>query len=306
MRPAILICFFAVSGYAANAQFSLLPQLGLERSKTAIAFNKQAFAAPLGCRWSPQAAVRLEYTFKKSHGPFVEVATSRSIVKYDFSDAQTAASDYTATRGKMQLRLEGGYQVATKPIYFKKAPTRAATSQFQKSSPRSGCHSYTMQSGGCSRMHKATTAQKPRDTRTWMRLQPAVGVAYIPGTPTNTIYEAAPAVYQYNAGNWTTAFSSGMGFEFGKGTQPKFQISLNYLKGLSNLGTQSITTLIDNKPVTTNLKSSTASWNIRMGIPIRFEKKQPVVKQQTSEKTYNAERRCGQYKMQYHHRCGGY
>jgi len=307
MRPAILICLFGVSGYAANAQFSILPQLGLENSKTAVSVNKQDFVSPLGGTWSPQAAMRFDYTFKKGHGPFVGLATSRSIVKYDFSDLQTAMTAYTASRGKTQLRFEGGYQVSTKPIYFTKAATTSSvTSHCQKSEQHMGCNRSVAHSGCGNRTNKTMAAAKPKDTRTWMRIQPSAGVAYVPGAPRADVYEAEPAVYRYNAGNWTTAFVTGVGFEFGKGTQRKYIISLNYLKGLGNLDTKNITTLVGNKPTTTSMKSTASSWNVRMGIPISFGKKQSVPKHQAVEKTYNVEKRCGQYMMQYHKQCSGY
>jgi len=312
MRPFILICLFAVSGYAATAQFTVLPQFGLENSKTAVAVNQQSYFSPLGGQWSQQAAVRLDYAFKKMHGPFIELATSRSVVNYKFSDPQNATTAYTALRGNMQLRLEGGYQVTTKPLYFNKsAPattsTSSTTSHCQKSEQRTGCSKYMTHSWcGGSKTTKTTAAAPPKDTRSWMRLQPAVGVAYIPGAPRSDIYQAEPAVYQYNAGNWTTAVVSSLGFEFGKGTERTYTISLNYLKGLGNLDMKSMNTVVDNKPITTTMQSKVSNWSIRMGIPISFGKKQAAAKQQATQKSYNTEKRCSQYKMEYHRHCSGY
>jgi hypothetical protein len=97
----------------------------------------------------------------------------------------------------------------------------------------------------------------------------------------------------------------GVGFEFGKGTQSKYNISLNYLKGLGNLDTKTLTTMSGNKPITTTMKSSSTSWNLRMGIPIHFAKKQPVEKQQVTPKTYSPQRKCGEYKSQYKGHCTG-
>jgi hypothetical protein len=171
MRSSILICLSLILGYAATAQLTLLPQLGLENSRTAIAIDKASSFAPLGGKLSPQAALRLEYLFKKSHsGPFLGLATSRSVVNYEFSDPASGLSEYTATRGATQLRLEGGYQLASKPIYFKKAATAksAATSQYQKSQQPSGCSRSMAQSRCGSKGSKTTAAAK--DTRSWMRI----------------------------------------------------------------------------------------------------------------------------------------
>ncbi len=97
---------------------------------------------------------------------------------------------------------------------------------------------------------------------------------------------------------------SGLGFEFGKNAQRKFNVSINYVKGISNLGTKSITTLSGNKSTTTSMKSSASSWNLRMGIPISLNKKKPVVvKQPVIEKTYKEEKKCGLYKSQFRPRC---
>src|SRR5688500_12776233 len=135
MRLVILMCLSVVSGYAANAQFSILPQLALENSKTAVSFTKESFASTIGGRLSQQPARRLEYALKKGHGPFLGLATNQSLVKYNFSNPETGASAFTASRGSTQLRLEGGYQLSTKPIFFKSStPSRTtSTSEYKKS-----------------------------------------------------------------------------------------------------------------------------------------------------------------------------
>ena len=108
MRTAILTCLFVVFGYAANAQFSILPQLGFENSRTSLEFNKHYSVSKNNAKVLPQAAIRLDYKFKNGHGPFVGIATSRSIVKFNFSDPETGMDAYKASGGNTQLRLEGG------------------------------------------------------------------------------------------------------------------------------------------------------------------------------------------------------
>src|SRR5215203_6363181 len=103
MRTVILICLFVASIYVANAQLSI------ENSRTEVTFNKEASFSPLEGTFSPQSAIRFEYALKKGHGPFLGLATSRSIVKYNFSNPETGMTDYTASRGNAQLRFEGGY-----------------------------------------------------------------------------------------------------------------------------------------------------------------------------------------------------
>jgi hypothetical protein len=70
----------------------------------------------MGAGVSPQFAVRLDYRFKKIHGPFAGIATNRSVLAYQFTDPETGATNFTASRGDMQFRLEAGYQVRTKPL----------------------------------------------------------------------------------------------------------------------------------------------------------------------------------------------
>ena len=116
MRPATLLCLFVLFGYAANAQFTILPQLGFENSRTSVEFNELSSFSPLGAKLLPQAGIRLDYKSKQGHGPSVGIATSRSVVKFNFSDPETGMNTYTAAKGNTQLRIEGGYQVSTKPI----------------------------------------------------------------------------------------------------------------------------------------------------------------------------------------------
>src|SRR5215216_5823466 len=97
MRTAILLCLFVVFRYAANAQFSLLPQLGFENSRSSLGFNKLNSVAKNNR--IPQGAIRLDYKFKKGHGPFVGVATSQSIVRFNFSDLETGMDAYKVSRG---------------------------------------------------------------------------------------------------------------------------------------------------------------------------------------------------------------
>ncbi len=307
MRPAILFCLFALIGYTANAQFTILPQVGFENSRTSVEFNKLSSFSPLGAVLSPQAGIRLDYKFKQAHGPYIGVATSRSTVKLNFSDPATGMNAYAASKGNTQLRLEGGYQVSTKPIYFKKSASanKSSKSHYQNTE-RKSCGSYMARSSCGSKANKATVA-KSKEKGSWVSIQPSLGVAYIPSIPTSEIYaksQASQTSYEYNAGNWNTALISGLGFEFGKNAQRKFNVSINYVKGISNLGTKSITTLSGNKSTTTSMKSSASSWNLRMGIPISLNKKKPVVvKQPVIEKTYKEEKKCGLYKSQFRPRC---
>ena len=299
MRTAILLCLFAVFGYIATAQFTLLPQVGLENSRTKVEYND--LPSNTGCvKASPQVGLRLDYTFRKMHGPYISLATNRSILEYSFPDPENGMNEYSTARGNTQLSMEAGYQVSTKPIYFKSKSPAASTA----SSYKGHCQK-NITGTGCGR--KAENAKQDVSKGSWVKLVPSLGVAFIPFSPSSEIEtksDGAQTSYQYNAGNWNTAITGGLGFQFGRNAKQGVLVSLNYLQGVgSALDTKTITTVEGNKFTNTSLSSTASSWSLRLGIPISLAKKKPVVKEQVTRKTYAEEKSCGQYKMQYKSRC---
>jgi hypothetical protein len=137
-----------------------------------------------------------------------------------------------------------------------------------------------------------------------MRIQPSVGAAFIPSVKQSLVTnpQGSQTSYEYRAGNWNSALVTGAGFEFGTSAQRKFTISINYLKGLGNLDTRTLTTTTGAKTVTTDFKSAASGWNIKLGVPISLNKPKTVVKTRVIEKTYNYkyEGKCGQNRS----RCG--
>ncbi len=305
MRTAILFCLFAVFGYIATAQFTLLPQFGFEDYRTMVKYNGESSFSPLCLKPGVQAGLRLDYNFKKMHGPWIAAVTNRSVVEYSFSDPEFGMNSYNAVKSNTQIRIEAGYQLRTRPIYLKKASTPVNTissykGHCQKVTERTSCGSKT------STAKQGISAKSAKGT--WMRLAPAAGIAYIPSAPGSAIESktaGSQTTYTYNAGNWRTAFLGGIGFEFGRNNRQSFLVSLNYLKGFGNgLDTKNITTVDGNKTTNTSLQSTASAWNLRMGIPISLSKKKAVTKEQVVEKVYiKEERKCGQYKLQYKPRC---
>src|SRR5690348_6482540 len=114
MRRATLNIFvFVVFGFAANAQLTVLPQIGLENTRTKIFYNNLKSFAPLGAQSSAAMGVRVDYTFNKQHSPFLALSTSRSIAELNFSENANGTTFYQHTVGDYQLRIEGGYQYST-------------------------------------------------------------------------------------------------------------------------------------------------------------------------------------------------
>lgn len=306
MRIAALTSLLLVAfGSATTAQkLTLLPQVGFENTRTTITYNNLNSFAPLGCEFSPQVGLRLDYRFKQGFGPWLAISSSRSVVSYSFTDPENGMNLFTAMNGDMQLRLEGGYQYSTKPIYFNKAKQASPQSKIQ-SQKQGGKDCSSFFSGRC--CHKSGSAKKPVDKNkgTWVKLQPSAGVGFIPSVKPDVITKTSgsQATYEYRAGNWNTALITGMGFEFGRKNQRLFSISINYFNGIGNLSRQTITSTSGSKTTVTHLQSDASGWNVKMGIPFSIGLKKPV-KKTTTEYKYRKPG-CGQFRMEYKYRCRG-
>lgn len=308
MRHIKLTCLLVVCSYATYAQFSIQPQIGLENSKTTIQHNDESLI-PGGVRFSPKLSLRMEYKFKKGHGPFIGVSTSAPVVDFNFSDPQTAAATYNAQRDNLQLRFEGGYQLSTKPIYFS-SPGKSHASAFRSSGKCGDREKYSCNTkmscgkSSASRCSKSSNKSIAKNNESYMRIIPSAGLALIPGQPSEieTKTQGTQTTYNYKAGAWHTAFIAGTGFEFGNNGRAKFAINVNYLKGLGNMDTQTINSVSNGKPVATRFSSKASSWSVGLGFPISFSKK-PAVQKHVERSRY--ENKCGQSeKIQYRSGCG--
>src|SRR5690349_9535770 len=122
MRTAALALFFVAFGNAARAQsLSLLPQVGFENSLTKMQIDNGSGFRPNCGKFSPSVSLHLNYASRQGHGFFVGAATSQSITEFSFTDPETSLTNYTASAGDMQVRLEGGYRYSSKPIFFSKS-----------------------------------------------------------------------------------------------------------------------------------------------------------------------------------------
>ncbi len=307
MRTAALtLLSFVAFTFAAKAQkFSLLPQVGFENSKTKILYNNHPSFSPSGIVFSPQAALQLNYKLKSGHGFYVGAASSRSVVSFSFTDPETGMTNYKNTTGDMQLRLEGGYRFSSKPFYFKKKPAATNKPAENKVAEKKSCGSYSYKSYCLKNKttgNRTATADKAKQSlknnRSWVKLQPSVGMGYIPGTLTDVITKVqnGQTAYEYRAGNLNTALMTGMAFEFGRNNARLFTVGFNYMKGIGNLNKQTVSTVVGTKTLTTQLDSKVSAWNMRIGVPFTLGAKKPAVKPQTQQKTKQG---CSQYKIMY-------
>jgi hypothetical protein len=228
----------------------------------------------------------------------------------DFNNPEAVLNSYSAVRDNIQLRLEGGYQVSTKPIYFKGSSSQRKTSSQKKtsspSSQKGSCGdkmkqqtmTYRKSCGGDRMSSHDEYAARPKTEQksshcgqksnaakqmlakksnpSYIRFQPLAGVAFIPSPKTDGIATktfGTQNTYSYNAGNWNTAAIAGIGFEFGRGKTKTFQVNIQYLRGIGNLDENELTTVTGNKTTKTTLSSETGIWSVTAGIPISLSKK---------------------------------
>jgi hypothetical protein len=321
----LILPLFALMGFAASAQFSIQPQLGMETSRTAIRLNDLSSFAPEGIQIAPRIGLRMEYKVKTGHGAFLGFATGNSAVQYSFSDPAAARTIYKTSTEGLQLRLEGGYQFTSKKISLGKAASSKKQTQtrpehhFQSREFRGlgggefrgfGSGEFRRHGGGekhhgggqmrcgqrSSSNQKATASRMAKDDGLYMRVKPSAGIAFVPSATNGLItnIKGGQTTYEYNTGI-NTAVIAGTAFEFGRGNKPKFVVSVNYLKGLGN-NTQTLTTGTIAKPVVNTFSSRTSGFIVSMGLPLNLSKKAAVTqKKQCSRQSY--EGRCGRYKM---------
>ena len=272
MRKAALAgLVFVASGFATNAQFSVTPRVGIEQALTCVKVNDNSRVSPMSSNFSPQVGLRADYLINKKHGPFVGIASSRSIVTYEFTNPETSDKNFTSTQGDWKLRLEGGYQFSSKAISLKKLVPVPAKQVVQSMSP---CAARKMM------LAQAAAAKKPSMN---VRIQPYAGMAFIPNPSTAiaSTFKSSETVYQYSAGNWTSAVMGGVNFAFAKGDINKYVVGIQYLKGISNLSNETLTTASENKVMSTQLSSRSAAWNVTVGMPLNFTKSKPATIQKT-------------------------
>ncbi len=191
---------------------------------------------------------------------------------------------------------------------LKNKATQRPSKNENKITEKKNCGSYSYKSF-C--MKNKTEAQRSADATkpkqpginkgSWVRLQPSVGMGFIPSVKTDVItkMQNGQTTYEYRAGNWNTALVTGMGFEFGRNNTRLFTLSVNYFKGIGNLDKQTISTITGTKTLTTELQSNVSGWNMRIGVPFTLGAKKPAIKQQAVKKIEQPKPKCGQYKIMY-------
>lgn len=297
MKPAAFVsALFLLVATAAHAQWSLLPQIGIDNPHSSLHVNGQKALSTLYGNHYFKTALRTDYRFKGGLGPYISIGSSPAALRLSFDNPENLVTNYTKEASGLQWRLEGGYGLSTQPIYFKKGAAKNRTSKSTTQEVtrtaviKKSCGSYTY----TYRCQRSKESQKlTKNTAFNMRLQPAVGMAYLPNTKATVVQEGNATTYR--TGNWNTAFVSAMGFELAKGPHRFLTLQLAYTKGIGNLDTRTISTVADGKTIVTSLRSTASSWALTAGVPISLSKKAAAVKSAPKKevekvKTY---KRCG-------------
>jgi hypothetical protein len=275
--------------YATSAQFTLLPQIGIENPVTKISYNNLPSFDPLTTQ-QLNLNLRADYKFKGGFGPYISIGTNRSGVNYSFADPETGMKSYTAKAGNMQLLLNAGIQYSSPSIPLGKQQSSGKQKMTGKNTGKNCCsHSEkTVTKCGskisysrCGSKAKSNYSRSGKPQNWTMRLQPSVGFGYIPAD--KPVVEMKSGSYTYNAGQMKTSITSGMGFEFAKGKAKLFTLRVNYFKGLGN-DEKILTTSSGIKTVTTTLNSKVSGWSTTIGIPISFTKN-PAARSQHQKNT---------------------
>jgi hypothetical protein len=109
-----------------------------------------------------------------------------------------------------------------------------------------------------------------------------------PSTAIASTFKSSETVYQYSAGNWTSAVITGVNLAFAKGDINKYVVGIQYLKGISNLCNETLTTPADGKVMSTQLSSRSAAWNVTVGMPLNFTKNKPTIQKTELPKQVSA------------------
>jgi hypothetical protein len=288
MRKAALTSLvFVACGFATNAQLTVTPRVGIEQALTCVQYNNSSRISPMNSNFSPQVALRADYLFGKKHGPFAGIASNRSVVTYEFTNPETGDKEFIAGQGDWKLRLEAGYQVSSKAVPLGRTVRTSDKQAIQGTSP---C--------AARRMMLAQTAAAKKPVMN-MRIQPYAGMAFVPNPQTaiTSNFRSNETVYQYSAGNWTSAIITGINAVFAKGEINKYVVGIQYLKGIGNLNKETLISPLDGKEMYTQLSSRSAAWNVTIGMPLNFTKNKPVEQTIESPKQAAAKQKLEQTKQ---------
>lgn len=291
MKSTVLTGILLVAtGAVSYGQLSFLPQVGFERSGTTLNYNSLSASQ---CDASFRANLRADYRFKGGHGPYIGLGTSPAQTSFSFNNTGALMEGMQTVKNNLQFRLEGGYQYTSKAIQLKRntATPKAESSSYTTTETvtKKSCGSSTYRSSCGSK--KRSPESRLANNSLNMRLQPSLGLAYLPSAGDN-IQQTANGV-TYTPG-WKTAIVPAMGFEFARGNQRFLTLSVFYTRPFGQQE-QSFTDGAGTKALTTTLQPRTSTWGMAVGVPFSFAKSNA-----NKTKTTKAKKECNKT---YYKRC---
>ena len=265
MKPAaISTMLFLLMASSAYSQFTLVPQIGFDRSKTTVEQNGLYQFSPLNSKTSFKASLRTDYRFRSGHGAYAGIGTAPAVIDLKFIDPGTAWNTAKASTSGMQFKLEAGYQYNLKPFAIGKGSVNkpAAASTRKKSC---GTYQYKTSCG-----NKKSAPAKAKQATT-LSLQPSMGLVFVPSMYDNI--ETTGSKYKYVSDQSGFALAPAIGFEFGKGSKRIMTVNVQYAKSIGEQAKGMIETDNNGKPAFNQFHSSTSSWSLSVGVPITLQKK---------------------------------
>jgi hypothetical protein len=282
---------FLLTGAVAQAQLSFLPQVGFEQSRTKLNYGNALSTS--GIDGNFKASLKVNYQLKGGHSPFINLSTSPASVNFAFSEDGSLINSSQPVKNNLQFRLEGGYQYSSNPIQFKKrgadsktivTETNDVAIEQVATEQRKSCGSSTYKSH-CGEKKVNLKRTPVNNNYLNMRLQPSLALAYIPSTQESI--KPTGNGFEYNATNWKTAIVPAMGFEFAKGQQRLFTLSVFYTKAVGQ-NEETFTSSSGTKAVVTRLNPGASTWGMTLGVPFSFAKWNAVkIKEVKKEKDCN-------------------
>src|SRR5829696_5273416 len=99
MRSTVLTALLLVAGGTiSHAQFTILPQVGFEQSRTSINYNAISASRVEG---NLAASLKMDYSFKSGHGAYISLGTSPAPMSFAFDNAGELMKNYEAAKGNL-------------------------------------------------------------------------------------------------------------------------------------------------------------------------------------------------------------
>ena len=230
-----------------NAQrLTITPQAGIQTASTRVLYNNSPYAAPYRSS-AAYVGVRLAYQSKHGHGPYLNLALGTSTNTYRLSEHNSIFNTSFKQAMTDVIRIEGGYQWNSKPLYFKRIWDNSMSAEEFSKLAKKGWY---------------------------VRLQPFVGLGLHQRNGIGyDLWSVSDGTVTTYSSDRNLILSTGLNMEFGKNGKSKFALGFNYVGGLSGGQTTFINRRINGADYQTHLFNRGTGFNITLGVPLTIWKK---------------------------------